>query len=160
MVALKTTTNAGQTTFVACGGSSTVSTITPSLNPTPTQPVTCKPIYGGKPITDEDKIVKILSPNVRSYCNGTTADWGVEGGDSSAPSGNNHIESGYTVRPGAPDDCNQFYKGNLTPLQVDLCAAPLQAIMDACPYDGGRVETVCGTSWLVSCILGGRCIKP
>jgi len=160
MVGIQTTTNPGSTVYVGCG-STTFSTITPTINPTPAGPPSCFPSHSGdgtKGITDADKVVKIISPNVASYCNGTNANWEQEGGgDPTTPAGNNLISSGYTLGSNVPDDCQHFYKGDLNQLQVNLCALPLEAIIDGCPYNGGQIDTVCGTFWLQSCTLEQKC---
>jgi len=158
IVGLQTTNNTVGTTFIECGSTTTFSTITPTLNPTPTQSVKCFPTHGGNPITDSDKLVEIISPNVVDKCNGTVPKWEWGGSDSTSPSGNNFVTSGYITNDDAPDDCQHFYKGNLTPLQVDLCALPLETIIDACPYNGGTIETVCGKSYLTTCAYQGACV--
>lgn len=112
------------------------------------------------PITSEYELVGILQPDVRSFCNNTVSKWLSEGGDPQTPAGNNYVTSGYTTDASAPADCQNFYKRDLTSLQVDLCALPLQAIMKDCPYNGGIVDTVCGKSWLYTCVLGGTCDPP
>jgi hypothetical protein len=162
MEGVQTTTNTGGTTFIGCG-TTTLSTITPTLNPTPTQSVQCYPTHGGNPITSEDELVQILFQGVNvgdtTTCNGTNANWKIpSNADSSSPAGNNNVIQGYTINSNAPDDCQHFYKGNLTPLQVDLCSLPLVAIIKACPYNGGTIDTVCGTSWITTCVDGGACV--
>jgi len=158
MVGLVTTTKA-DTTFIACS-TTTISTIlpkpTPTLNPTPTKPVKCYPTYGGKPITDLDQLIRHINPDVRGFCGGTNPGWlTFIGGNTQEPCGNNLVKSGYKLNDNAPIECKDFYKGNLPSLQLDLCAAPFEAIKKACPWNGGIVETVCGKAWLVTCLLGG-----
>ncbi|KAH6673426.1 hypothetical protein B0J14DRAFT_590761 [Halenospora varia] len=163
MVGIQTTINPAGTKYIGCGTTTTFSTITPTINPTPTAPVQCFPIHGGPggPITDADKLLKITSPNVAALCNGTDANWRLSGPGGSSPAGNNFIKSGYTLRDDAPDDCKHFYRGNLTPLQVDLCAIPQEALIDNCPYNGGKIQTVCGEWWVTSCVLSsGICVGP
>jgi hypothetical protein len=163
MVDIETTTNTSGTGIVACVGFSTISqfTPTPSVKPTPTAPVKCFPSHGGAAgqISDTDKIVSILNPNVGTYCAGTDPSWSAQvgGPDPASPAANNYVNSGLEVAKNPPEDCKHFYTSGNTALQRSLCSAPLAAIIKACPYNGGQVDTICGTWWLQSCPLSQTC---
>lgn len=118
MVGLQTSMDSGSTTYVECAGYTTISIITPtatptpSINPTTTEPVHCWPIHGGNPkdsndVTDADKLVAIIRPDVKTYCAGTKSDWHANGGDgdSKSPGTINLIEAGFKLISDAPEDC-------------------------------------------------------
>jgi len=129
----------------------------PCLNPTPTNSVQCYPTHGTNP---QDQIIKVANINVGSKCSGTTSTWqqvGGGGGDQTTPANNNHYDSTFTLASDAPADCKNLYTSGSSPAVQSACSLPIQAIIDACPFNGGQVSNACGLWTLQSCPLGGTC---
>lgn len=112
-----------------------------------------------------DKIVSLAITDtiLDLSCTGTKSDCqriGGAGGNSNAdPVSNNHYDATFTLGTNAPELCKSLYteegKGDVD-IQ-NFCKSPFKAIVEQCPFNGGKLASDCGDWTLQSCPLGGMC---
>jgi hypothetical protein len=117
------------------------------MNTSSTGSVQCYPTHG--PNLDVNQIICRATIDLKGRCSGNKEQWeqvGANGGPK-APASNNYYDTTLVRAQNAPADCSKLY----------MDATPLQAIVDACPWNGGQVDNVRGTWTLQSCPLGEIC---
>ena len=103
--------------------------------------------------------LKLASPGINGFCAGNQSDWKAEGaGGPASAAANNIISSGYTLAPGAPPECYDLYKNGHSDYVTLLCSAPLNQLVNDCPYNGGKISNACGEWWLQTCPFGVSCL--
>jgi hypothetical protein len=128
-------------------------------NTSPTGSLQCYPMHGPNP--DIDQIIGLANIDLKARCSGNKEQWeqvGANGGPK-APASNNYYDATRVRAQNAPADCSKLYTDAIKDSQglLALCTTPLQAIVDACPWNSGQVDNVSGTWTLQSCPLGEIC---
>ena len=103
--------------------------------------------------------LKLGAPDIDDLCAGNNSNWYAEGfgTDPAAAAENNYIKSGYTLAPNAPPECQDLYKNGHSEYVTLLCSAPLNQLVNDCPYNGGKISNACGEWWLQTCPMEVSC---
>ena len=102
--------------------------------------------------------LKILAPNINGGCAGNNPAWGEASAlNPSSAADSNFVTTGYTLDPKAPPECHDLYKDGHSDYVTLLCSAPLNQLVNDCPYNGGSISNVCGQWWIQTCPLEEKC---